>query len=182
MKQLPTEPEILLCSNIPRPMFGMAPRVVLGSKWWNRTRKQAYKSNWYHCLACGIWKQKAKGRKWLEGHELYQVDYEVGKMHYLRTVPLCHYCHNYIHDGRMRALLQQEKLHHFKFKEIIQHGDNVLRKAGLVRLSYEEREKIVVQLNIEGKLAPWKEWRLVIGNVEYPPKFKSEAHLRMALK
>ncbi len=94
-------------------------------------------------------------------------------MRYVETVPLCHYCHNYIHDGRMRDLLEKGLLHQSKYVAIIQHGDRVLQDAGLKRLAYDERAQQIMLLELEGKIAPWSKWRLVIGRKVYPPKFKT---------
>ncbi len=126
-------PEILLCPNIPKPMHGLAPRVIMGSSWWDKTRKEAYASTNRRCMACGVHKYKAKARKWLEGHELYQTDYRLGRLTYLETVPLCHFCHNYIHDGRLQMLLERGQIHHQKYAAIIQHGNRVLAEANLCK-------------------------------------------------
>lgn len=182
LKSWKLEPEILLSSNIPMPMHGVAPRLVLGSKWWNKTRNDSYKSTGYHCVACGVHKSQAFYRKWLEGHELYKVDYEKGTMKYLRTVPLCHMCHNYIHDGRLLSLLEKGKINHQKYAAIIQHGDRVLVRAGLNRKNHEARNEEIIELIVAGKVKEWSKWRLVIGRKRYPPKFKSESHLRKAFK
>lgn len=167
-------PEILLCDNIPLPLHGLAPRVVMGAQWWDRVRRAAYASTNYHCVACGVHKQFAKARQWLEGHEVYDIDYGKGRMKYLETVPLCHYCHNYIHDGRLNWLLERGEIHHAKFVAIIQYGDGVLASAGLVRLSHDERDEQVRQLMLNNKVAEWGKWRLVVGRKSYPPLFPSE--------
>lgn len=154
-------PEILLLPPIPEPMHGMAPRVVLGASWWNRTRLAAYKSTDYHCVACGVFKTDAKSRKWLECHEVYDIDYLLGRMTYVCAVPLCHYCHNYCHPGRMKALLDKGEMTHAKYAGIIQHGDAVLRNARL-----RKKDKPT-------ELSEWAEagdWRLVIDGVEYARK------------
>jgi len=150
-------PEVLQCGRIPEPLHGVAPRVVLGAKWWNATRQAAYKSTAYHCVACGVHKADARHRQWLEGHELYEVDYLLGTMTYLETVPLCHFCHNYIHSGRLAALLDEGKITHAKYTAIIQHGDAVLDAAGL------RKPEIVVEC-VCPKAA---DWRLVINGKEY---------------
>jgi len=155
------EPEVLLCGNVPKPMHGLAPRVVLGRKWWDQTRQAAYASTNNHCIACGVHKFRAMCRQWMEGHELYAVDYVNGRMKYLRTVPLCHYCHNYIHSGRLEAMLEKGEITHAKYAAIHQHGDAVLDDAGLEK---EEHQ---------GLVAPWEKWRLVIGRKTYKPKFKT---------
>ena len=154
-------PEVLVNHIIPLPMHGMAPRIVLGQAWWDRTRRAAYKSTNYHCIACGVHKFEAAYHQWLEGHEVYDIDFLMGRMEYVETVPLCHFCHNYIHDGRLRALLEQGKIHHAKYVAIIKHGDAVLARHSLTR----ERH--------EGPMAEWRDWRLVVDGKEYPPVYGS---------
>lgn len=151
-------------------MHGVVPREILGRMWWEQTRYAAFQSTNFHCLACGVSKWDAKYHKWLEGHELYKVDYYRGRLTYLETVPLCHYCHNFIHDGRLRNLLEQGKLHHAKYVAIIQHGDQVLASAGLNRPSFLERELELARR----KVARWDRWRLVLFDQLYPPKFRDE--------
>ena len=162
-------PEILLSPNIPKPLHGVAPRVILGSQWWDKTRQAAYASTDYHCIACGVWKMQAKGRQWLEGHELYDIDYTRGRMTYVETVPLCRYCHSYLHDGRLEALFQKGQITQAQYVAVLQHGDRVLRMAGLSKESLKDRDEFISNL----KLAEWSKWRLVIDGKMYPPKFKS---------
>ena len=182
VKQWQLRPEVLLCDNVPKPMHGVAPRVVLGDKWWNATRKTTYKSTLYHCVACGVHKSKARGRQWLEAHELYKIDYKKGLMIYLESIPLCHFCHNYIHDGRMISLMAKDKFHYGKYKYIIRHGDRVLSNSGLKRLTYKEREDINIDRILNNEMAEWSKWRLVIGKKKYKPKFKSDYAWQQAFK
>jgi len=146
-------PSLLLCPNIPKPLHGVAPRELLGSKWWNETRQAAYVSTAYHCSACGVWK----------------------------SVPLCHYCHNFIHDGRMRALIQQRKFKFAKYTAVIQHGNAVLKRVGLEKVPYAKREEAIVELALNGRLAEWPTWRLVLFGKKYKPKFKTEEQWRKAM-
>lgn len=169
-------PEILLSDNIPQPLHGLAPRVILGPSWWNKTRREAYASTDQHCIACGVHKYKARSRQWLEGHELYRIDYKKGSSTYIETVPLCHYCHSYIHDGRLTWLLQTGKIHQGKFIAIIQHGDRVLSACGLKRMSRPQREVEFATLFRQGKIAPWSKWHLVLNGKKYKTKFKDLDH------
>lgn len=153
-------PEVLLLPNIPKPMHGMPPRVILGDKWWRKTRKEAYASTNFHCIACEVHKSKAKARQWLEGHELFETDYKRGRLTYIETVPLCHYCHNYIHDGRLKALLDRGEVHHAKYAAILRHGDEVLARNGLSK-----------PLQVVSEIVKWEDWRLVLDGEEYPPVF-----------
>jgi len=175
-----TNPKLLLCPNIPKPMHGVNPRTVLGSKWWSKERKEAYKRTNYHCEACGVHKMRAKYRQWLEGHELYSINYRLGRMIYIRTTPLCHFCHNYIHDGRLEALLDKGKISHGKFAQIIQHGDDVLKRANLKRPNKRDRDRAIVDAILSGNIAEWKDWRMIVNGEEYPPIYVDHNHWRMA--
>lgn len=155
-------PEILLLPRIPKPMHGLAPRVVLGKKWWNEIRQKTYASAEYHCVACGVHKVAAKGPKWLEAHEVYRTCYEAGRLIFVEVVPLCNFCHNYIHQGRLEYLLENKKITQQRYAAIIQHGDRIVRKAGLVKAP-----------PYEGPMAEWSKWRLVIGRRMYKPLCKS---------
>lgn len=155
-------PEVLLLPQIPKPLHGVAPRAVLGSKWWDKTRYAAYATTKNHCIACGVHKSAAKGPKWMEAHEIYRTDYKVGRTYYIEAVPLCHYCHNFIHTGRLEHLLEKGQITHRKFTSVIQHGERLLGKAGLVKPD-----------PYEGPFVEWSKWRLVLFGKMYGPKHKS---------
>lgn len=161
-KPFTPRPELLLLPNVPKPMHGVNPRTVLGKEWWDRTRKAAYASTGYLCAACGTSRQRAKEKHWLEGHEVYDIDYLLGRMEYVETVPLCHYCHCFIHCGRLEALSLRGEVTRRKYRAVMKHGKEVLRRAKLKR-----------KAAYSGPVAEWDEWRLVIDGKEYPPLFKS---------
>lgn len=173
VSSLKTRPDILMGPNVPKPMHGVVPREILGLKWWDETRRAAYASTLYRCLACGVYKFNALCKQWLEGHELYDVDYEAGTWTYVETVPLCHYCHNYVHDGRLQAMLDCRDITYAKYAAIIQHGDRVLADAGLKRLPHEEREHLLIDAVLDNKVAPWGSWRLILNGEKHPPKFST---------
>ena len=175
-------PELLLCPNTPKPLHGVVPREILGSKWWDNTRKEAYALTNYHCHACATPKLSVKGkRKHLEGHEIYNVEYEKGIMTYVETVALCPFCHKYIHDGRLTALLHKRIITFQHFTSVIQHGDKVLSTAGMKKKNKIKRDDEINLMIKQGKIPPWEEWRLILNGEEHPPKFKTieewkEAH------
>ena len=156
------EPLLLAGPNIPLPLHGVAPRVVLGQKWWDRERRAAYRATGFHCLACGVHKSEAKFHRWLEGHEVYRIVYLSGVMTYERTVPLCHACHSYVHDGRLEYLKKSRMITFTKYAAVIQHGEAVLAAAGHSRLPRVERDREMTELLMSGRVAPSKSWRLVI--------------------
>jgi hypothetical protein len=166
LKKWKPKPEILASPHTPKPMHGTVPREILGQAWWDKTRKEAYASTNYHCIACSVHKSEAKYHKWLEAHEVYRPNYSVGIWKYLYTVPLCHFCHNFIHAGRLQALLERGEIHHHKYCAILKHGDAILAAIGLKPWQ-----------PYEGKFAPWSKWRLQIGRKKYKPKFKSTKEL-----
>ncbi len=153
-------PEVLLCANTVKPMHGVVPREILGKEWWDATRQAAYESTNHHCIACGVHKLSAQEHQWLEGHELYKTNYKKGRMIYIETVPLCHYCHNFIHDGRLRALLERHEITKAKYDAVMEHGKGVLKAAKLKKKSYN------------GPIAQWHKWRLVLNGEKYPPIYK----------
>jgi len=162
-------PEVLLCANTVKPMHGVVPRIILGKDWWDDTRAAAYRSTDFHCIACGVSKWEAAEHKWLEGHELYETDYRRGRMTYVETVPLCHYCHNFIHDGRLKAIRDKKEITQNKYNAVMAHGRKVLRAAGL-----RKKPPYV------GPIAEWKKWRLVLFGKEYPPIYKTMTEWRRA--
>ncbi len=155
-------PELLLCPTVPQPLHTTAPRAILGPQWWDATRQAAYLSTGHRCAACGVPKHLAPGHKWLEGHEVYAIDYTLGRATYVETVPLCHYCHGYIHRGRLDAMLEQGEISQAKYIAIVQHGDAVLRTAKLIKPSQHGGGDIA-----------WVKWRMVIDGKEYKPKIRS---------
>jgi len=154
-------PEVLLCANTVKPMHGVVPRVILGKEWWDQTRQAAYRSTGYHCVACGVYKLAAKEYRWLEGHELYKTNYRLGRMTYVETVPLCHYCHCFIHDGRLQALRDKREITVEKYDAVMAHGKRVLAMAGIKK-----------NRPYSGPMAEWQDWRLVLFGKEYPPLYK----------
>lgn len=127
-------------------------------------------------MACGVHASDAKGRQWMEAHEQYTINYQKGRMKYVGCVSLCHYCHGYLHDGRLEWLLQTGQIHHAKYVAIHQHGQAVLATAGLSRESKEVRDREIHSQEI----AKWGNWRLQIGRKLYPPKFQTQQQYFMA--
>lgn len=153
-------PEVLLSANTVKPMHGVTPRTILGREWWDATRHAAYESTGFHCVACGVSKYQAREHQWLEGHELYRTDYRAGRMTYVETVPLCHYCHCFIHDGRLTSLCKKGEIPFEKVVAVMDHGRAVLRVAKLKKGPAHT-----------GKTAEWGSWRLVLQGRMYPPLY-----------
>jgi hypothetical protein len=75
-------------------------------------------------------------------------------------------------------LLDQGQINHAKYAAVLQHGEQVLKAAGLKRLAYNERDNSI-WLN---GVADWSDWRLIINIVvdgkrirrSVRPKFKNQ--------
>ncbi len=152
-KRWKQRPEVLLHPQIPAPLHGMAPREVLGHDWWTRTSQEAYASTDWHCVACGTFKNDIDTYKYLEAHEMYEIDYKRGTMTYVETVPLCKWCHQFIHFGRIMMLLQDNKISRQEAQEISRRGRAILEKFGI------KQKPMPPSLG-----RAWDEWRLVIGD------------------
>lgn len=153
-------PELLLHPNVPKPLHGLAPRVVLGQKWWDAERFAANRKTGNRCAACGVFARSAPVRPFLEGHEIYEIDYPEGTATYVETAALCHCCHAFIHDGRLQILLDAGTITRGHYDFILERGRGILRRAGLRKTPYV------------GEIAEWSRWRLVVGGKEYPTPYR----------
>lgn len=187
-----TDPSILLHPNIPKPLHGLNPRSIMGQEWWDVERRKAYQSTDFHCLACGVEKSRALIHHWLEAHEYYKFDYSRGIIEIQKIVPLCHACHNYIHNGKLLRDLAKMKISQEVFWIIVGHGTSILRKNKLPnnpfmlnvlhtvkRLGYyfpawaNELLTIPVEFPVGGEGIAWEDWRLSFNGKLYSPIHKS---------
>ena len=184
-------PELLLHPNIPKPLHGVNPRNLLGQKWWNSVRTRAYLTHNYHCWACGVHKAKAKYHKWLEAHEVYQIDYENGRVELLEICALCHCCHNYIHDGRLQMMVMNGTISIKKYVDILTHGERIISQylsslnkeyqAIIWKQPFEPTfpfQEVFPNLTIPGLPQPvdlkasWSDWHLVLNGNKYYSRFQ----------
>ncbi len=172
-------PEILTHPNIPKPLHGMNPRTILGKEWWDKTRQEAYASTNYHCCACGVHKSEAKKHKWLEAHEYWDINYMTGICEVKDIVPLCHYCHNFIHSGRLSMIAGESKSIK-EVKDILKHGFKILKENNLE--CFRTTQRLAKQLNVgrDGVKAyklkinndlKWSDFVLILEGKEYRSKF-----------
>lgn len=170
-------PELLLHGNIIKPLHGLNPRTLLGQEWWDKTRQEVYKATDYHCAACGVHKSQAKKHKWLEAHENYHVDFETFTYTCTEIVGLCHYCHNFIHSGRLSILKRQDKVSAQEYNAIMTHGLNV------IGMSIKEYNEYIHNLYTDEwfpeKTGNWNKWKLVLEGKEYWPIHKSYEEWKM---
>jgi len=173
------KPEILTHPNIPKPLHGLNPRSLLGKEWWDKTRFDAQKRTNYTCAACGIHKSKAKKHQWLEGHEYWDIDYTTGICEVKSIEPLCHYCHNFIHSGRLSKILRIEKTE-TEVIDILEHGFQILSKHKLqcfpFTLMFADSLGCKTY-NVESYKLPeleldWSDYVMILEGKTYSSKFK----------
>lgn len=158
-------PEILLHPQIPKPLHGIAPRIILGKEWWDIKRQEAYQKYNHHCWACGVDKRDAKYHYWLEGHECYNFDYKIGELKLIEISALCHSCHNYIHKGRLLMIWQKGEIDDKKYYDILSHGEKILKECQTKK--YPFMNDISFAHNLL-----WSEWYFLIEGKKYYSKFK----------
>ena len=129
-RTLDLKPEILSHPNIPIPLHGINPRNIKGKEWWDATRHEAMKRTKQHCVACGTHALNAKKFRYLECHEFFNIDYQTGRCEVESIEPLCHYCHNFIHSGRLSMIMGKEKPKR-EIISILEHGFNILDENDL---------------------------------------------------
>jgi hypothetical protein len=110
----------------------------------------------------------------MEAHELYSYSVELrrgrffGLLTYGEAVPLCHRCHNYIHSGRLQAILDKGEITESKYNDIIRHGLRILRQAKLLDL----KGPLESDSQMLETLVVWDNWRLVFEGEEYKSKWR----------
>lgn len=171
------EPHHLAHPNIPQPLHGLAPRVVLGQQWWDIEKRKAKQDNEDHCLTCGVHRSEAMFHQWLEGHETYDIDYDQATMTYIKTIPLCHACHNFIHSGRLWMMLQEKEVTEDFVKRVIIHGMTICIEHNIKPfwVAYE----VAKEMGAKNLPKPWEpkagprctmnDWCLVIDGQKYYP-------------
>jgi hypothetical protein len=173
-------PEILTHPNIPKPLHGINPRSIMGQEWWDLKRKEVYAKNNFRCIACGVHKNNAKKHKWLEAHEFYNINYKKGIVEIVSIESLCHFCHNFIHSGRLKAILGKDKSLE-EVRAILEHGFEILSQNNLKcfpgTLSLGKNLFCntfgVVDYKIPKSEAKWSDWLMIFEGKEFKSKFNS---------
>ena len=190
------KPELLQHPNIPKPLHGLAPRVIKGQAWWDQTRKSVYHRQDYKCLACGTPKSEAWPNRWLECHEHYRIDYSARTMEITEMVALCPACHKFIHSGLLQVMMARGEMTTACTMRILSHGFKILNDnrlapsfatyhliaAGYLPTVPEFRGADYLGMH---KFKPgddwdagsfgWDGWRLLFDGEEYPSLWKTQA-------
>jgi hypothetical protein len=151
------DPCILIHPNIPKPLHGLNPRTIMGASKWKEL-SDAKRNSTHFCEACGTSKIISGT---LECHEEYQINYEAGISKLVRIVAICKKCHEYIHCGRLKALVKSQKISRRYYLMIIKRGREILKKHKIKKVKYR------------GVISEWSKWKMIFEGREYQPIHKT---------
>jgi len=156
------DPAILTHPNIPKPLHGVNPRTIMGEEAW-RELSSRLRNGVMFCQACGT-------SKFISGtfdcHEVYRIWYKPGIAKFVKFVCICKDCHNFIHDGRLSAMVDKTEdgkrdTAELEYFRIIDRGEAILKKHNLKKKPYDE------------DCAEWSKWRMIYEGKEYKPIYKN---------
>lgn len=200
---------ILSMPNIPKPLMGpnCQPRTIYGPTAWNKLRKRTYFLAGYKCEVYGD-DLSTPGEA--QAHELFSYDFEKGIAKFERCVCLSKDAHIYfIHSGRAITLWKSKNIIYPTSKLLIgaergfkaihdwnkSHPSEPKLKAYATFLEYLKHDELAPKIKelidkyeIEfweedkKKYAPWGNWKVVIGEKEYPTPYKDYTAWEEAMK
>jgi hypothetical protein len=62
----------------------------------------------------------------LEAHECYNIDFDLHEYRLTEIVPLCHFCHNSIHSGRLQILHRNGEVSDAYIDAITKHVKEIM--------------------------------------------------------
>lgn len=167
MKPRFTRPELLYHPSIPAPMHGVNPRTIIGKVRWDKVRRRAYARNNDCCWVCGVHRSKAPVKRWLEAHEIYDIDYRKGRMKLREIVALCRLCHSYVHRRRIEILVDKKKIQPKFLRRVLTHGNTILNRTGAK--PWYNVEKVIKEMALSK--VKWTKWHLIFEGKKYYSKF-----------
>lgn len=188
---------LLTMPNLPKPTHTLAPRNIFGKSVWDTMRKRGYFFANYKSEISG---EDGSAPGGLHFHEGYSIDYETGTSTFKRGFAITPLEHVYfIHSGRAITLYKNKNYLYSapKLLEGAEHGFKLiyewnkahpdepklkcyntfldyLKEPDLIKPMEELIKKYEIEFWTEDKTkrAPWGEWKVVIGNKEYPTPYK----------
>ena len=167
------QPELLLQPTIPLALHGTNPRTIMGQKWWDTKRREAYAHNNFHCMACGINRADITPKAMLHAHEEYTINYKKAELKLKRIIALCPNCHDIIHSHRYGCLFDQNAIDEEDAWLHERHKEFVLGEEGIAKRNNLQWSHELACANV-----PWEKWHLVIDGVKYFGRFKNKEEWR----
>lgn len=200
--------KILSMPNVPKPLHTLAPRTILGASTWERMRKRCYYNAGYKCEACGCEPEKGQLHAH-ELYEVDYDNCTSTFVRCVALCKKCH-TEPGVHTGRAYTMYHQgnvlmprpkllEGVEHI-FKLVYEYNTKCKPKdeedlrlfATYVQFYkdktlHDDMERLIEKYNIKFYNVPptemtrWSDWKLIIGNKEYPTKFATEADWQEAM-
>ena len=193
---------LITMPNIPKPLHGINPRMIMGEDNWDQLRMKCYIDSSYKCEICG----KLLDDKTIQLHELYKVSRKEKYALFERFIPVCILCHNGIHSGRAISLYRNNNTiftkayiltiadHCFSLISNYNKQNNTdyrLFKTFLNYLYFPELEQDMRELiskydihfyEWRGGLGKWTSWRLIYDGKEYFSPYENSDAWREAMR
>ena len=127
------------------------PREIMRGRDWNRLKKAAQERADHHCEICGRYVSHSKAdHDWINAHKAYEIDKENHLYKLVGVYGICRQCHDFIHLGRLNALLQAGHATNEYYDDVIDRAEHLL---SLVNMTKERNTDIdtVYCLEYEGQ-------------------------------
>lgn len=198
---------LLTMPNIPKPLHAVAPRAIMGEQAWTKVRKRAYYDAGYRSEISRV---LSAGPGGLHAHEVYDINYVTGICKFKRVCAITPQEHVYfIHSGRMLTLWKNGNPLYSTERVLagIENGFKLIyewNKAHprrkklkvyqtiLEYLKYPELadklEELIDKYEIEfwgedvKHMCDWEDWKLMIGDKEYPTPYANYQAWEEAMK
>lgn len=197
---------LLTMPNIPLPLHGLPPRVLMGNATWDHVRKKCYYDAGYKCEICGIDFAEIKPR--YAAHELYSYNYEEHEGVFERCIAICAKCHDFIHSGRLITMYANHNPMYPKsyLLEIVEKGFSLVHsyneehseaplRVYATFLDYldhpalrEEMLELIKKYDIKfyddktPRKKVWEDWHLIWGGRRYNTPYKSQSDWAEAME
>lgn len=128
---------VLGMPNVPSPLHGCAPRIIMGAAKWKLERVKCFMRADYKCEVCG----RGLSIKEAECHELYKVDYKNLYSKFDHYVCICKDCHKACHSGRMLSLFTQKDRYNTK-KRLLETAERTFKLVHQWNMEHIEQDPI----------------------------------------
>lgn len=181
--QFSPDPRLLLHSSPPDALYAITPRTIMGNQWWAEQKSAAVVKQNRQCYTCGAKESQLKFP--LEAHEHYDINYTNGRVKLVKVVALCHFCHDYIHDGRIYSQVKRNNLDDSSnirslgsyYCKVIERGENLISEFFKTEPSILNRQIFQGWKKPYVKTPPlWELYPLLV--IPGVPLYEKNSHIR----
>ena len=110
------------------------PREIMRGCDWNRLKKAIQDRANHHCEICGRYVSHSKtDHDWIVAHEAYDIDKTNRLYKLIGVYGICKQCHDFIHLGRLNALLQAGHVTNEYYDEVIDRAEYLLSLVNMTK-------------------------------------------------